>query len=185
MICAQKELDNGLDMEHNYIYSRHSRSRRSGRCPATQQTIQTRCPEALRHAQSASGCRHRSSVSNRRFLRSRRLRAGQVRDASPRQSGQAVGEPISFGIRLLAPHLSTRRKKIFNGTVWRGYCPASEDPVKATNSHQTFWTSLSNFARAIRPFDPDLAAAVQKRFAITAHPRSIERALGRQEKKRR
>jgi hypothetical protein len=32
---------------------------------------------------------------------------------------------------------------------------------------------------------PDLAAAIQKRFAITAHPRSIERALGRQEKKRR
>ena len=30
----------------------------------------------------------------------------------------------------------------------------SADPVKATNSHQTFWTSLLNFAQAIRPFGP-------------------------------
>ncbi len=31
----------------------------------------------------------------------------------------------------------------------------------------------------------DLVAAIQKRFGITAHPRSLERALARQEKKRR
>src|SRR5437899_9539999 len=47
-----------------------------------------------------------------------------------------------------------------------------------------------DFAIQLRASDPsirlpDLAAAIQKRFAITAHPRSIERALGRQEKKRR
>jgi transposase len=32
---------------------------------------------------------------------------------------------------------------------------------------------------------PQLATAIQERFAITVHPRSIERALARQEKKRR
>lgn len=47
-----------------------------------------------------------------------------------------------------------------------------------------------DFAVQVRASDPsvglaDLAAAIQKRFAITVHPRSIERALGRQEKKRR
>jgi transposase len=47
-----------------------------------------------------------------------------------------------------------------------------------------------DFAIRLRTSDPsirllDLAAAIQKRFDITAHPRSIERALGRQEKKRR
>jgi hypothetical protein len=31
----------------------------------------------------------------------------------------------------------------------------------------------------------DLAAGIQKRFGMAVHPRSIERALGRQEKKRR
>ena len=32
---------------------------------------------------------------------------------------------------------------------------------------------------------PQLATAIQEKFAITVHPRSIERALARQEKKRR
>jgi hypothetical protein len=46
------------------------------------------------------------------------------------------------------------------------------------------------FAAQLRGRDPsirplDLAAAIQERFAITVHPRSIERALARQEKKRR
>jgi transposase len=47
-----------------------------------------------------------------------------------------------------------------------------------------------DFAIQLRASDPairlpDLADAIQKRFAITTHPRSIERALGRQEKKLR
>ena len=50
--------------------------------------------------------------------------------------------------------------------------------------------NVLDFAIQLRASDPairlpDLAASIQKRFAITAHPRSIERALGRQEKKRR
>jgi hypothetical protein len=32
---------------------------------------------------------------------------------------------------------------------------------------------------------PQLATAIQEKFGITVHPRSIERALARQEKKRR
>jgi transposase len=49
---------------------------------------------------------------------------------------------------------------------------------------------ILNFAVQLRASDPslravDLAAAIQERFSITAHPRSIERALSRQEKKRR
>jgi hypothetical protein len=47
-----------------------------------------------------------------------------------------------------------------------------------------------DFAMQLRASDPslrlpDLGAAIQERFAIKAHPRSIERALRRQEKKRR
>jgi transposase len=46
------------------------------------------------------------------------------------------------------------------------------------------------FAIQLRASDPslrpqDLAAAIQKQFTVNAHPRSIERALKRQEKKRR
>jgi transposase len=49
---------------------------------------------------------------------------------------------------------------------------------------------ILNFAVQLRATDPSLravglAAAIQERFRITVHPRSIERALTRQEKKRR
>jgi transposase len=51
-------------------------------------------------------------------------------------------------------------------------------------------SEVLNFAMQLRTSDPslrtlDLAAAIQERFAIKAHPRSIERALKRQEKKPR
>jgi len=49
---------------------------------------------------------------------------------------------------------------------------------------------ILNFAVRLRATDPavratDVATAIRERFGITAHPRSIERALTRQEKKRR
>src|ERR1700741_1604081 len=51
-------------------------------------------------------------------------------------------------------------------------------------------SEVLDFAMQLRASDrslrlPELAAAIQERFAINAHPRSIERALRRQEKKRR
>jgi hypothetical protein len=51
-------------------------------------------------------------------------------------------------------------------------------------------SDVLDLAAQLRASDPsiravELAAAIRERFAITAHPRSIERALGRQEKKRR
>jgi transposase len=47
-----------------------------------------------------------------------------------------------------------------------------------------------DFTVQLRASDPsirlaEVAAAIQKQFALTVHPRSIERALSRQEKKRR
>jgi len=51
-------------------------------------------------------------------------------------------------------------------------------------------SEVLDFVMQLRATDPslralDLAAAIQERFAINAHPRSIERALRRQEKKHR
>ena len=54
---------------------------------------------------------------------------------------------------------------------------------KLTSEVLEFAAQLRASDPSVRP--PALAAAIQKRFDITAHPRSIERALGRQEKKRR
>jgi hypothetical protein len=69
------------------------------------QKIQARCPQAAQHAQSASEHGNGSSVRNWRFLRSRRHRASQVRDASPRQYGQAISYSVRYSIRLLTPYL--------------------------------------------------------------------------------
>lgn len=54
---------------------------------------------------------------------------------------------------------------------------------KLTSDLLDFAVQLRASNPSIRP--PDLAAAIQKRFGITVHARSIERALGRREKKRR
>src|SRR5256884_9322199 len=77
-----------------------------------------------------------------------------------------------------------KRKRTFSEMDSSGYCPRSEGHGEATNSRRRFWTS----AIQLRASDPslrplDLAAAIQERFAVNAHPRSIERALRRQEKK--
>lgn len=69
------------------------------------QKIQTRCPQAARHAQSASERGDRSPVRNWRFLRSRRHRASEVRDASPRHGRQAVSHSVRYSMRLLTPYL--------------------------------------------------------------------------------
>src|SRR5207244_682776 len=77
-----------------------------------------------------------------------------------------------------------KRKRTFSEMDSSGYCPRSEGHGEATNSRRRFWTS----AIQLRASDPslrplDLAAAIQERFAVNAHPRSIERALRRQKKK--
>jgi hypothetical protein len=54
---------------------------------------------------------------------------------------------------------------------------------KLTSEVLDFTTQLRASDPSLRP--SDLAAAIQERFAINVHPRSIERALTRQEKKRR
>jgi transposase len=54
---------------------------------------------------------------------------------------------------------------------------------KLTPEVLEFLVEMRGSDPALRPLD--LAAAIQKRFGMTVHPRSIERALGRQEKKRR
>ena len=67
-----------------------------------------------------------------------------------------------------------------------GLLPEKRGPRR---SHK-LTSEVLDFAALVLSSDPsirpaELAAAVQKQFGITAHPRSIERALARQEKKRR
>jgi hypothetical protein len=102
---TQKGLDNSSTM---YIIILTFGWRCSGEFINAQQRgqkVQARGPQAARHVQSASGRGGRPSVRNRRFLRSRRPFATQVRDASPRHGRQAVGHSVRYSIRLLTPYL--------------------------------------------------------------------------------
>jgi hypothetical protein len=98
-----------LDRSPNrYIIIFTYRTRRSGDLVNAQQgsqKVQARCPQAARHAESTSERGDRSPVPNWRFLRSRRPRAGQIRDASARHSRQAVSDSVRYSIRLLPPYL--------------------------------------------------------------------------------
>jgi hypothetical protein len=99
----------GLDRSSNmYIITFTFRTRRSGDLVNAQQggqKVQARCPQAARHAESTSERGDRSPVPNWRFLRSRRRRTGQVRDASARHRRQAVSHSVRYSIRLLPPYL--------------------------------------------------------------------------------
>jgi hypothetical protein len=130
--CAQKELDIGYTWNIIIftvaIWRNSVDGRRSG------SPVQTRCFKAQWDFQSASGRRHRSPLPNRRFLRSPRPRAGQVRDASPRKSGQAVGEPISLGIRLLAAHFLSGGRRFST----RRFVRAAARQARAPSRPQTY-----------------------------------------------
>jgi hypothetical protein len=108
IFCASgmhKSLDRSSNM---YIIIFTHRARRSGDLVNAQQggqKVQARCPQAARHAESTSERGDRSPVPNWRFLRSRRPRAGQVRDASARHRRQAVSHSVRYSIRLLPPYL--------------------------------------------------------------------------------
>ena len=102
---THKSLDRSPNM---YIITFTYRTRRSGDLVNAQQgsqKVQARCPQAARHAESTSERGGRSPVPNWRFLRSRRPRAGQIRDASARHSRQAVSDSVRYSIRLLPPYL--------------------------------------------------------------------------------
>ena len=102
---AQKDLDRTLNRDIIiFTYKR----RHSGDLLNAQkggQKIQARCPQAARHAQSASEGRDRPLVRNWRFLRPRRHCASQVRNASPRDTRQAVRHSVRYSIRLFTPYL--------------------------------------------------------------------------------
>jgi hypothetical protein len=74
-------------------------------------------------------------------------------------------------------------KALTDSTARSGASATPRQGHKLTSDVLDFAAQLRASDPSVRP--PALAAAIQKRFDITAHPRSIERALGRQEKKRR
>ena len=181
----QKELDSARPW-HIIRFTAGIRDRGD---PASAQrpteTTQARSPETVRHVESASGRRHRSAISNRDFfdpaglvqVKYEMLRRVRVDKQSVSQSASAFGfsRPTYY-----------QAEDDFQREGLAGLLPEKRGPRQ---SHK-LTSDVLGFAARLRSSDPsirpaELAAAVQKQFGITAHPRSIERALARQEKKRR
>src|SRR5438874_1158446 len=104
---AQKDLDSTRTLSMDIIIFT-SQGRHSGDLVNARQAgkkVQARRPQAARHAESASERGDRPPIRNWRFLRSRRCRTGQVRDASPRHCRQTISHAVRSGIRLLTPYL--------------------------------------------------------------------------------
>src|SRR5438874_5940013 len=181
---AQKDLDRTRTLSMDIIIFT-SQGRHSGDLVNARQDgqkVQARRPQAARHAESASERGDRPPIRNWRFLRSRRCRTGQVRDASrvtvDKQS--VTQSAAAFGFSrptYYQAEADFQRDGIF------GLLPEKRGPRRG---HE-LTPEVLDFAIQLRASDPslrplDLAAAIQERFAVNAHPRSIERTLRRQKK---
>ena len=123
------------------------------------QKVQARGPQAARNSQSASGRGNRPPVRN------------------VTQSATAFGfsRPTYYQAEA-----DFQRDGLF------GLLPEKRGPRKG----HKLTPEVLDFVVQLRASDPSLrplalAAAIRERFAINAHPRSLERALKRREKKRR
>ena len=166
-------------MEHNYIYTRRSYAQETASRP------QVPGPSATGLSESSSRTGHRRTVSDPRIFRSSRPRSGQVRNAAPGRNRGSAGEPIRGRLWVLpalllpgAGHFSTGR-------------PAGADaPEAGPKQAHKLTAEVLAFIRQARQQDPSLrpaalASRIQDRYGITVHPRSIERALARSQKKPR
>lgn len=131
---------------------------------------------------SSPGENLRRPVYSQRFLRPTRSVAGQVRDAAPcpgrRSLDQSGGCQLWPVAPVLLPSASGLRGGWPTGPVAQKPGPRrahklSEEIVEALRTMQD---QTSGMNTAI------LADQVRERFGVSVHPRSIERALARQEK---
>lgn len=122
-----------------------------------------------------------------RFLRCPRPRPGQIRDgaaSAPRRTRRQSQRPV---VRLLASVILPGPGRF--RARWTASSGAGE--ARATPCAQAQCPGCRLFLRQEQskddssPGSPELARRVQERFGIKVHPRSIERALTRLEKKRR
>src|SRR5437016_12989607 len=104
-INTKKALDRSLRWYITIFTNRDRHSEDLVNARQGGQKVQARRPQAARHAESASERGDRPPGRNWRFLRSRRCRTGQVRDASPRHCRRTISHAVRSGIRLLTSYL--------------------------------------------------------------------------------
>ena len=125
--------------------------------------------------------------ADRRLLRRPRSGPGQVRDGAPGARRRAAGQPQRRGVRLLASVLLSGAAPRSTRGGLAALVPRKPGPRRAHKlERRGDGLPAGRCAPAMPPLRPaELARRVRTRFGRTVHPRSVERALARGEKKRR
>ena len=128
---------------------------------------------------------HRRTLFDSRVFRSPRPGSGQVRDATPGAKRGTSGEPLGSPLRLLPSLVLSSAVCVRAGRSAGTH--ATEAGAK--KAHKLTAEVLA-FVRQAQQEDPSLRPAalpslVKDKYGITVHPRSIERALTRSQKKLR
>jgi hypothetical protein len=128
---------------------------------------------------------HRRTVSDSRVFRSPKPGSGQVRDATPGAKRRTSSEQSASHFGFSRPSFYQAQAAFEQGGL-PALMPQKRGPKKA---HKLTAEVLA-FVRQAQQEDPSLrsvalASLVQDRYGITVHPRSIERAWTRSQKKLR
>ena len=167
--CVQKELDIHSD-GYIIVFTTDVRSAEN----------QTFVPAPAGHAESSTRSSAAREFSGQRVLRSARPGAGKVRDAPAGGSRQATGQSGRKDVWSLTSVVLSSTDRIPGNWSCR---------TLATQAWATFRTSPTNelmqFVAQLQVAEPgisspQLAERIAQRFAISVHPRSIDRQLRHQ-----
>jgi transposase len=173
VLSCKKGLDINFS-ENIIIFTQHGQARPS----------QARCPAPPRHPQPSPGRGHFCAVSRRRLLRSQGSPPGQYEML---RRMETENTPVSQAARefgLSRPSFYQAQAAFQHGGLG-GLIPQKRGPRQA----HKLTPEVIQFLGRIHGADPslswpELARRIRERFGIQVHPRSVERAWTRQQKKR-
>ena len=167
-------------MRHNNIYIKSERP--------DGQTEKARSEnagvEANRHPQPATRCGFRHAVQRKSILRSQGSSSGPLRDAAPTQRGGSLDCRCGFPVWRFTPH-GVSGPGCFPAAGLSGLLPKHRGPKEG----HKLSTEVIEYVRTLRVGVPGLTTvacvqAVQEKFGIAVHRRSLERALSGKKKPR-
>jgi len=138
--------------------------------------------ETGRHPQHPPRLSFRHSLQGESILRSQRSPSGSLRDAAPARRGGGLDVAAKFGVSR--PTVYQAHAAFLEGGL-SGLLPQHRGPKEG----HKLSTEVIEYVRTLRAVEPKLTTtacvqAVQEKFSITIHRRSLERALTSKKKPR-
>src|SRR5215472_9115330 len=168
-------------MRQNYYYIERRRPDAETR-PARPKDAGT---EAHRHAQSTPRYDYRSPLPGKSFLRPQRSSPSPLRDATSSYCREHVDSRCGSSLRGLAAEFYLAQAA-FERSGLAGLLPSARGPK---GGHKVT-AEVLDYVANLRAANPSLTTvqcvhAVQQRFGITIHRRSLERAQAKKKRLRR